>query len=78
MHGGHNTFQLRIDAQRVRGPVQTVDVLAALSDETTSLYLNDIMSGGTLPCDAKSFNDVTMQRDSRLFMLTNLASRLTV
>ena len=61
IRGGHNTFQLRIDAQRVRAPVLLVDVLVALNAETIELDLNDMVSGGVLLYDAKSIN-VTPQR----------------
>jgi 2-oxoglutarate/2-oxoacid ferredoxin oxidoreductase subunit alpha len=56
IRGGHNTFQLRIDAQRVRAPIQPVDVLVALNAETIELDLNDVIPGGVLLYDAKSFN----------------------
>ncbi len=56
IRGGHNTFQLRIDAQSVRAPIQPVDILVALNAETIALDLNDLVPGGVLLYDAKSFN----------------------
>jgi 2-oxoglutarate ferredoxin oxidoreductase subunit alpha len=56
IRGGHNTFQLRIDSQRVRAPIQPVDVLVALNPETIELDLGDLTPGGMLLYDAKSFN----------------------
>ena len=48
IRGGHNTFQVRIDAQRIRAPIQPVDVLVALNAETVELDLNDLVPGGVL------------------------------
>ncbi|MGZ4924117.1 MAG: 2-oxoacid:acceptor oxidoreductase subunit alpha [Halobacteriota archaeon] len=54
IRGGHNTFQLRIDAQHVRAPIQPVDILVALNAETIELDLNDLASGGVLLYDTKN------------------------
>jgi 2-oxoglutarate ferredoxin oxidoreductase subunit alpha len=54
IRGGHNTFQLRIDAQRVRAPIRPVDVLVALNAETIDQDLDDVVAGGLVIYDAKS------------------------
>jgi len=66
IRGGHNTFQLRIDAQRIRAPIQPVDVLVALNAETVELDLNDLIPGGVLLYDMKSFNVAPTREDITL------------
>ena len=66
IRGGHNTFQLRIDAQRVRAPILPVDVLVALNAETIVMDLNDVVPGGVLLYDAKSFNVAPQRGDIAL------------
>ncbi|MGP8134398.1 MAG: 2-oxoacid:acceptor oxidoreductase subunit alpha [Halobacteriota archaeon] len=52
IRGGHNTFQIRIDARQIRAPIQPVDVLVALNAETIELDLDDLIPGGLLVYDA--------------------------
>jgi len=66
IRGGHNTFQLRIDAQRIRAPIQPVDILVALNAETIELDLNDLVPGGVLLYDMKSFNVAPTREDITL------------
>src|SRR5659263_280435 len=66
IRGGHNTFQLRIDSQRVRAPILPVDVLVALNAETIVMDLNDVVPGGVLLNDAKSFNVAPQRGDVAL------------
>ncbi len=66
IRGGHNTFQLRINAQRIRAPIQPVDVLVALNAETIELDLNDLVPGGVLLYDAKSSNVAPTREDIAL------------
>lgn len=54
IRGGHNTFQLRIDAKRVRAPIRPVDVLVALNAETIDLDLDDVVAGGLVIYDAQT------------------------
>jgi 2-oxoglutarate ferredoxin oxidoreductase subunit alpha len=63
IRGGHNTFQVRIDAQRIRAPIQPVDILVALNAETVELDLNDLVPGGVLLYDAKSSNVAPTRED---------------
>ena len=63
IRGGHNTFQVRIDAQRIRAPIQPVDILVALNAETVELDLNDLVPGGVLLYDAQSSNVAPTRED---------------
>ncbi len=66
IRGGHNTFQVRIDAQRIRAPIQPVDILVALNAETIELDLNDLIPGGVLLYDMKSSNVAPTREDITL------------
>ncbi len=66
IRGGHNTFQVRIDAQRVRAPIQPVDILVALNAETVELDVNDLVQGGVLLFDGKSFSVTSPREDVTL------------
>lgn len=63
IRGGHNTFQLRIDARRIRAPIRPVDLLVALNAETLDLDLDDVIAGGMVIYDAKSFNVTPTRKD---------------
>jgi len=66
IRGGHNTFQIRIDAQCIRAPIQPVDILVALNAETIELDLNDLVPGGVLLYDAQSSNVAPTREDITL------------
>ncbi|MFP5258679.1 MAG: 2-oxoacid:acceptor oxidoreductase subunit alpha, partial [Acidobacteriota bacterium] len=38
IRGGHNTFAIRVDSERVLAPTETIDLLVALSAETLPLF----------------------------------------
>jgi 2-oxoglutarate/2-oxoacid ferredoxin oxidoreductase subunit alpha len=63
IRGGHNTFQLRIDEECVRAPIQPVDILVALNAETIEMDLKEVIPGGVLLYDAKSFNVAPQRED---------------
>ena len=66
IRGGHNTFQVRIDAQQIRAPIQPVDVLVALNAETIELDLDDLIPGGLLLYDAANSNVAPAREDITL------------
>ncbi|MGZ4904778.1 MAG: 2-oxoacid:acceptor oxidoreductase subunit alpha, partial [Halobacteriota archaeon] len=65
IRGGHNTFQVRIDDTLIRAPIRPIDVLVALNAKTVDLHLDEVVPGGIIVHDSKSFkaaqrrNDVT-------------------
>ncbi len=46
IRGGHNTFAVRIAADGVEAPAETVDLLVALNEETASLHLPELAPDG--------------------------------
>jgi len=51
IRGGHNTFSVRICAEKVMAPKKGVDVLVALNAETVMLHQADLSARGVLVAD---------------------------
>ncbi len=62
IRGGHNTFQVRIDKTLIRAPIRPIDVLVALNAKTVDLHLDEVVPGGIVVHDSKSFK-AAQQRD---------------
>jgi 2-oxoglutarate ferredoxin oxidoreductase subunit alpha len=52
IRGGHNTFEVRVSADAVEAPTETIDVLVALNDETVGLHRAALSSNGLVVADA--------------------------
>jgi len=51
IRGGHNTFAIRADVEEVLSPVDRVDVLVALNQETVDLHRDDLVEDGLVIAD---------------------------
>jgi 2-oxoglutarate ferredoxin oxidoreductase subunit alpha len=54
VRGGHNTFAIRIGAEKVNAPRESIDLLMALNEETVRLHKGALTSGGRI-VGAQSF-----------------------
>jgi 2-oxoglutarate ferredoxin oxidoreductase subunit alpha len=51
IRGGHNTFAVRVGADGIEAPSETVDVLVALNDETVLRHLPELSASGLVIAD---------------------------
>ena len=52
IRGGHNVFSIRAGTDEVIAPTESVDLLVAFDNETVSLHVNDLSSGGLVVVDS--------------------------
>lgn len=52
IRGGHNTFAIRAGVQDILAPVEDIDILVALNNETVQLHQNNLAEGGIVLLDA--------------------------
>lgn len=57
IRGGHNTFSVRVGAEAVEAPAETVDILVALNEETVSLHRGELARDGLIVADASFGTD---------------------
>jgi len=57
IRGGHNTFAVRIGTEKLWAPVDAVDILVALNEETIDLHRGQLTDGGILVTDRKFKGD---------------------
>ncbi len=53
IRGGHNTFAIRVGVEEVEAPLESVDILVALNNETVFLHKDDLAQGGLVLLDDK-------------------------
>ncbi|MDD1721122.1 MAG: 2-oxoacid:acceptor oxidoreductase subunit alpha [Euryarchaeota archaeon] len=63
IRGGHNTFQVRIDDTLIRAPIRPIDILVALNAKTVDLHLDEVVPGGIVVHDSKSFQAAKRRSD---------------
>jgi len=51
IRGGHNTFAVRVSADRLEAPVEPIDLLVALNEETVHLHQGEMSSDGLVVVD---------------------------
>lgn len=51
IRGGHNTFAIRTAVEEVLAPVERIDVLVALNQETVDLHRHELAEGGLVIAD---------------------------
>ena len=51
IRGGHNTFAIRVGVESVGAPVESIDFLVALNDETVQLHEKELTSTGLIVAD---------------------------
>ncbi|MHC1788814.1 2-oxoacid:acceptor oxidoreductase subunit alpha [Solidesulfovibrio sp.] len=52
IRGGHNTFAIRVDPQRVEAPTEAIDLLVALSADTLALHRSQLSPRALVLADA--------------------------
>ena len=51
IRGGHNTFAIRVDNKEVKAPIERIDVLVALTEETIELHRDEMSDNAVVIAD---------------------------
>ncbi|HPQ82032.1 MAG TPA: 2-oxoacid:acceptor oxidoreductase family protein, partial [bacterium] len=87
IRGGHNTFAIRVSAEDVAAPQETIDLLVALDAHTISAHRDELSSGAVVMADAAhsadcphclkvSFKELTSKRYENVAALGVVANLL--
>ncbi|MFA5126799.1 MAG: 2-oxoacid:acceptor oxidoreductase subunit alpha [Patescibacteria group bacterium] len=69
IRGGHNTYQLMIDSQKVNGVSLAIDVLVALNQETITKHAGELVDQGVIIFDHENIEAKNLKLDKKINLL---------